>query len=1074
MRSSMKSLLVSTLLSIACFPAAHADDVYAALHGTVTDTTGAVIGGAQVVLVNSSTGIASVRTTDPVGYYVFAQLQPGGPYTVTVSMRGFSTFLARSLTLNVNDNREVNAALAVGNDSQTVQVVAGAVQVETANTQLQQIVTAKQLENVPLEGRDPAGLQKLNPGVVESSDRFGTFPTNGSETAQNSYLVDGIDINDPMLQREALQVNPDALAQENIVTSTMNAEFARNSGAVVNQILKSGTSQFHGSGFEFYRDTFLNNGDYFSKSRPVFHQNLYGATLGGPIRGPRLFFFTAYQGLRNRTAQTDLQTTMDPSQFAGDFSSDTNYATGAPDSAGLTNNPIPFNIGSCVANPGSPTALTWAQCFASGNIDVPMAQWNPIAAALTKQYVLPSNETLGGVAYANFNPLNTNAEDQGIVRLDWAATSNDSVWISSIFQSSPGSMELTYTGASFPGFGTLQADHYKLFAASWTHILNANMLNELRGSYFRNPFGSLMPAQIVAPSSAGFSIAPQDPSSGLPYLTIGSYFNLGFNYQGPQPRLDTNQLFADNFTWVRGNHSLKFGGQFEQFRVRNPFDVYNNGFFAFEAGAMGGGPYSSGDPLLDFALGIPDLYYQSNNGFIDAVASELFGYGQDSWRFTPNVTLNFGGAWDVEQPNQNRQDAGLGVICWQASSAASNVFGGGPPGLMWPGDPGCNAAGSPITHYNRFAPRLGVAWSPAGGPAILTGTPGAHDFSLRAGFGIYYNRDQEEQALQNLMDPPFFITAMGASSFGGSPSLANPWADVAGQGSMQNPFPYAPVRPGDPIEWSNYLPLQLAAFDPAYSVPYTYNFNVNVQRAFSPRLIGQLGYVGSASHRLATWYEGDNITSAGHSACIANPACMAQIGSVHLHFPQYTAQPATIPGTPVPYYVSVGEQNTEGSSNYNSLQGSLIQAPVHGLAFTLAYTWAHAIDDASGYESAVGRNGRVRNYVPGFASLNRGNSDFDARQRIVGSYTYTLPTAAFAQSKPRPAPGLFRLGHRRTHRSPIRLPHLHLRLGRALRLVRRLQLLRLPGRAATDHHAPGAREHPRRRQPVLQHNTFFD
>jgi hypothetical protein len=1006
MRPIVKCLLASCLLlGLAC-PTAFADDVYAALHGTVTDTTGAVVSGARVLLVNTRTGIATERVTGPVGYYVFPQLQPGGPYTVTISAENFGSFESSGLMLNVNDNREVNAQLQVGNVSQTVQVVAGALQVETANTQLQQLVTARQLESVPLEGRDPAGLQKLNPGVFESSDRLGTFSTNGNQTAQNSYLIDGIDINDPMLQREALQVNPDALAQENIVTSTMNAEFARNSGAVVNQILKSGSRQFHGSGFEFYRDTFLNNGDYFSKSRPVFHQNLYGGTLGGPLHGNRLFFFTAYQGLRNRTAQTVLQTTMDASQLAGDFSANVNYATGAANSAGLTSNPIPFDIGSCVAIPNSAQPMTWAQCFASGQVQIPSARWNPIAAALVKKYVLPANESLGGVAYANFNAQNTNAQDQGIIRLDWTPTSEDSLWVSTIFQSSPGSMDLTFTGASFPGFGTLQSNHYKLFAASWTHTFNASMLNELHGSYFRNPFGALMPAQVVAPASAGFSITPQDPSSGLPYLTIGSYFNLGFNYQGPQPRLDTNLTFADNFTWIRGSHSLKFGGQFEQFRVRNPFDVYNNGFYAFEGGAMGGGPYSSGDPLLDFALGIPDLYYQSNNGFIDAVASELFAYAQDSWKLTPDLTLNYGVAWDVEQPNQNRQHAGLGVICWNASGAASNVFAGAPPGLLWPGDRGCNAAGSPTTRYNRFSPRLGFAWSPSRGPAALIGTPGAHDFSLRGGFGIYYNRDQEEQALQNLMDPPFMITSMGASSFGGSPSLANPWADVAGNGSMQNPFPYAPVRPGDAIDWMSYLPLQLAAFAPGYTVPYTYNFNLNVQRGFTPSLVGQVGYVGSASHRLAAWYEGDAITPAGHQACLASPMCTANVGRVHLLFPQYTALPATVPGNPyglpygTPYYVSVAEQNTQGSSNYNSFQASLIQAPSHGLAYTLAYTWAHALDDSSGYESAVGRNGRVRNYVPGFESLNRGNSDFDARQRLVASYVYSLPAPAFVSAHP--------------------------------------------------------------------------
>lgn len=995
-----KYFLLLPLLFIGLVQSLPAQTIYAELHGTVTDSTGSVIPGATATVVNTSTGITTVRPADKNGYYIFTQLQVGGPYTVTVSSPGFQSFVAKDLTLNVNDNRDVDAKLNVGTTSQTVEVSATALQVETSNTQLQQITTAEQLEGVPLEGRDPAGLQKLEAGVVESSDRFGSFSSNGSETTQNSYLVNGVDINDPALQSEGIQVNPDALEEENIVSSTMNPEFARNSGAVVNQILKSGTNSLHGSGFEFYRDTFLNNGNYFSQTRPVFHQNLYGGTLGGPVFKNKLFFFAAYQGLRNRTATTQLQSTLDSAQFAGDFTADTNYATGLPNSAGLTTNPIPFPIGACAP------PMTWAECFANGTVNVPNTQWNSISSALVNKYVLPASETLGGVAYANFNALNTNAQDQGIIRVDYTPGSKDSIWASTIFQSAPGTTALTF-GASasapggFPGFGSLQSNHYKLFSVSWTHTFSATMLNELRGSYYRNPFGAVEPESIVAPSSLGFAIAPQDPQSGIPYIGVGNYFNLGFSFEGPQPRLDTNLTYADSFTWVRGNHSIKFGGQFEQFRVHNPFDIYNNGDFGFNGGTEGGGTYTSGDPLIDFALGIPDTYYQSNNGFINAVASELYGYLQDNWKTSPNLTLNFGLSWDVERPNENHQDGGLGVVCWQNSNATSNVFAGAPPGLEWPGDPGCNSAGSPVAHYNRFGPRVGFAWSPSSGPEKIIGAPGAHGFSVRGGFGLYYNRDQEEQSLQNVEDPPFVVVSQGATAFGGSPSFANPFADISGNAAASgaNPFPYAPVRPGDTINWDNYLALQLAAFDKSYSVPYTYNYNLNVQRALGASLVATVSYVGSVSHRLPTWYEGDNITTAGHAACLADATCAANGGRLHVLYPQYTAQPATAPGNPyglpngTPYYLSVGDQNSEGSSNYNSLQASLVKAPTHGLQFTVAYTYSHALDDGSGYESSTGGAGRVRNYVPGFEYLNYGSSDFDARHRLSTSYVYTVPVA---------------------------------------------------------------------------------
>jgi len=208
----------------------------AAIHGTVTDPSGAVVPGAKVTALNTATGISTNTTSDHAGYFIFPSLQVGGPYTVTVSATGFANFVASGLTLNVNDNREVLAALKVGQGQQSIEVTATAVQVETSNTQLQQIFTASQLESIPLGSRDVAGMQKFEAGVVESSDRFGTYSSNGNQTPQNEFLLDGVDINDAALQQEALAVNPDAIQEVNVVTSTMNPEFSRNSGAVINEV----------------------------------------------------------------------------------------------------------------------------------------------------------------------------------------------------------------------------------------------------------------------------------------------------------------------------------------------------------------------------------------------------------------------------------------------------------------------------------------------------------------------------------------------------------------------------------------------------------------------------------------------------------------------------------------------------------------------------------------------------------------------------------------------------------------------------------------------------------------------
>jgi hypothetical protein len=998
------------LLACALPSRARAQSVYASIHGTVTDSTGAVIPHASVIILNTSTGISTRVTADDKGYFIAPQLQIGGPYTVTVSSTGFESFSSSGLNLNVNDNRDVDASLKVGAEAQTINVAASALQVDTSDTQLKQIVTSTQLEQIPLEGRDPAGLGKLNPGVVESSDRFGSYSTNGSQTPQNSYLLNGTDINDGPLQNEGIAVNPDALSQENIVTSTLNPEFARNSGQVVNEVIKAGTNQFHGSGFEYYRDTFLNNGNYFSQTRPPFHQNLYGGTVGGPIFPNKLFFLLAYQGLRNAIGQTTLQQTLDPAQFAGDFTDDQNYANGlTPNSAGLSSKPMPFALDGCAAG----TAWDACPAFAGGTVTIPQSQWNPIASRLVQQFVPQGNETLGGVSYYNFSSDTTNAQDQGVMRFDYTPTSRDSLWASTVVQSSPGTAVLGFGGGSFPGFGTVQSQHFKIFSASWTHTFNANMLNELRGGYYRYNFPSVEPSQVVQPSSYGFSINPNISQTGLPFMSIGNYFNLGFSYEGPQPRLDTNLNFADNFSWVRGNHSLKFGALWEQFRVSNPFSYLNNGYYYYDGGTGGGGLYTSGDPLIDFVLGIPDGYEQTSDGFIDTVASERYAYAQDNWKISSTLTFNYGIAWDAEQPNQNRQFSGLGIVCYSGSGATSKIYPGGPPGLLYPGDRGCNAAGSPATRYNHFAPRVGFAWSPDSGPARLIGNPGNHDFSFRGGFGLYYNRDQQEQSLQNLTDPPALYTSQGAADVGGSPAFANPFEDVANTpgASETNPFPYTPPKAGSALNWDIYDFLALATFDPSYNVPYVYNFNLNIQRALPGSMVAQVGYVGSMGRRLATFYEGDPITPAGHAACLAGsvPAgypsaynCNSGLSSaIHEYFPQFTANPSIVPGSTSvlpngePWYLSDGMQNSEGTSNYNSFQASLIKAPTHGLQFTLAYTYSHSLDNASGYESFTGSAGRTYNWVPGYQYLNYGDSDFDARHRLIASYIYTVPVAGF-------------------------------------------------------------------------------
>jgi hypothetical protein len=1000
------ALLLLPLLFVS--PRAGAQNVYAAIHGTVTDASGAVIPGASVTALNTSTGIVTKQTTDDKGYYIFPQLAIGGPYTVTVEKPGFQNSQSVGITLQTNENFEQDASLQVGSAAQTVQVNANAIQVDTSDTQLKSTVTSQQIEQMPLLGRDASILQKLTPGTVESSDRFGNYSANGSQTQENSYLLDGADINDAPLQNAGIVVNPDALAEVTFLTSTQNPEYSRNSGAIVNETLKSGTNQFHGDAFEFYRDTFLNNGNYFSPTRPPFHQNLYGGTLGGPILKNRLFFFLAYQGLRNATGTTTLTVVPTDAQLGRNgsgyaaLSGDTNVAnSGAPNSAGLTTNPIPFVIagpsGSC--GPGT-AATTWNACFPTGSaVNLPLSDFNSIASSLLSKYVPSPNYTSGGVAYDNFNALGTEADDQGIIRADAHITNSDVVWASSIFESFPTTSQLPFTGSTLPGFGEVSAQHTKVFNASWTHTFNSNTLNELRAGYYRFNFAAVEPAVVQQPSTWGFSINPQDPAAAsAPKIGITGFFTLGFSNNGPQPRLDDTGDYADNFTHIMGNHTLMLGAHVERFNVDNPFYANLNGNYSFS----GSGTYTSGDPLLDFLVGVPSAYSQGSGALINARAWEYYGYAQDNWKISNSLTLNFGTGYDVQTPFANLQYGGKAVICF-SPGAQSVVFPTAQPSLLYPGDPGCNNRGGTSVKYDHFAPRVGIDWSPASQLGWLTGPEGEHLFAIRAGFGLYFNRDSEEAQLQNLEDPPFGTTSTGANDVGGSPSFAAPFTDVTGNPAVSEPnkFPYTFPTPGQTINFAQFVPYDLSTISPSYNVPYAYNFNVNVERQLAFNQLLTVAYVGSLGHNLVRAYEADTITPAGHAAAAAScaasfastgsySACLAMASHLSLNDPQWFTETSG-------NFLSVGQVHTDGASNYNALQVSLQKSPTHGLYYNIAYTYSHALDDGSSFESSGFGNGNDiagTNWVPGFQYLSYGNSEYDARQRFVAGYGYIVPLLA--------------------------------------------------------------------------------
>lgn len=930
--------------------------VYATIRGTVNDPSGAVVPAVQVVATNTATGVVYNTTTQSNGSYQFLQL-PVGTYVVSASKAQFKNFKTNPITLTLNQNYSLPILLELGQSTETVEVNAQAVQADTTNTQIQSVVESTQIVSLPLIGRNWTQLEQLSPGVVASSDRFGTYSVSGSQSNQSSYLISGMDSNDLPLNTPLIVPSADAIQEFNLITNSINPEYGRNSGAIVSAVIKNGTNHFHGDVFEFYRDTFLNDANYFQKTKPKYHQNTFGATLGGPIWKDKTFFFLSYQGIRAVQPQAGGDTTVfSPAQRAGNF--------GGPFTG---NSPTAYTVNGTTYAAGTP----WATIFPNGVI--PVANFNPISANLLTKYVpLPNS----GSDYL-FNPQTTTFNNQYIGRFDHTFSTKDVLWGTAFYQRSPSADTLPFTGSSLPGFADVNTRYSYQYVADWNHTFNQSTINELRlgWSYFK--FGAVSPQTVVQPSSLGFTgITPQAPGvAGAPFIGVQGYFDLGFSTNGPQPRDDQTYEVTDSLSKVFGHHTTKFGFDGRRFSVDNPFYAVNNGSFSFG----GSGQYSTGDPAADFALGIPDSYSQNAGGVIHARAYEYYFYGQDSWKVTPSFTLNYGLGWQIDTPLDNRQFHGKAFNCFQLGKQ-STVFPTAPVGLTFPGDPGCTSSGT-TTKAANFGPRVGVAWAPNLG--WLSGGD-AHKFVINAGWGIFYNRTEEEGALQNLGAPPFGLSASGASAAGGSPSFANPYQDIAGGATVPNPFPYNGPQAGVPVDFTALYPLDINVINKNYGVPYAQNFHLTVERELPSNMVLSVGYVGSVGRHLVRSYEANPITLAGQAACAADPTCSGGNRVIqHILFPDHSLAPGDV-------FASVGQQVTDGSSNYNSLQVHLRKGISRNLQFTAAYTWSHALDNGSGLENS-GFGARGTNPYPQFDYLNYGDSSYDARQRFVVGYVYTVP-----------------------------------------------------------------------------------
>jgi hypothetical protein len=601
---------------MAALGTAYAADVNGRIKGAVMDPQGAVVAGVKITATNAATGVTFNTVSASDGVYLFPDL-PVGTYSITASAPAFKTFTANGIVLTIDQEYEEAIHLTVGSQTEVVQVNAAAVQVDTSQMQLSNVINSQQMEELPLIGRNFTGLELTLPGVQASSDRFGTYSVSGAQTQQSSFLINGADTNDIALNTLVIAPNLDAIDQFNLIEGPLNAEYDRNSGGIVSATIKEGTNHFHGDVFEFYRDTFLNTANFYFHSIQTgdptvtkYHQNIPGATVGGPILKDKLFFFFGYQGTRQITPESGGNVTI-PSQaeLGGNFSVDAGAAGANPGATGtwgaFTATPIP----STISIPGC-AGDTWAQCAYSNGGVFPSSAINPISKTLSSKYIPAPNN---GASYL-FDAVVPETINQYIARIDYALNPQNQFYGIYIDHRVNETETLPFTGATLPGFGDMDTENIQQITFDYVHQFGPTLVNDLAAHYTRFNFQAVIPQTPAAPSSVGFDISPENTAGeGLPSISVsglnGVGFTLGFSTNGPQPRIDQALQLDDSVSKVIGRHALKFGYEGERFNVSNPFSARNNGAFGFDNTSS---PFTSGDGTLDFMLGVPDTYGQGS------------------------------------------------------------------------------------------------------------------------------------------------------------------------------------------------------------------------------------------------------------------------------------------------------------------------------------------------------------------------------------------------------------------------------------------------------------------------------
>jgi Carboxypeptidase regulatory-like domain/TonB dependent receptor len=897
-------ICLAVLISISIPTFLSAQGTSGRIVGRVADASGAILAGVKVRLVNEATNVNRDTKTNENGDYDFVEV-PVGTYRLEFDLAGFKKNVRRGVSLDINQVITLNMTMQVGATQEVVDVTSEAPLVETSSTQLGAVVGDRAVSELPLNSRDTYQFLQLQPGVMSTagssnsivygSNNAGAVSVNGGRGRSNNFSVNGGDANDQFVNLPTVQPSPDSIQEFRVLTNTFDAEYGRNSGSVVNVVTKSGTNDFHGNLYEFFRNTVLNAGNYcFSPpcEKPKFNQNQFGGTFGGPIKKDQTFFFASYEGRRIRqgipspvVTVPSAQELPGPSnvvngQIVADFSDTDPFAGTLTQSYALAQRSGCQTAVNAIGGGPISDGVPYSDIFP--NNVIPLACMDSTAVDILQ--LVPNASP--GTNTLQTSPVQPDRGDQWTLKIDHRI--NDKQNFSGYYYFDDHSVVLPFAqfqaaGANVPGFASSIKERFQQWNLTHTWTISNSTVNEFRFNYNREAQRTFQHPQRTSLIQNSCPAAPSwltgalgtppcfygDGSSdplggpygihpglgaqheGLPFIQINGGLTIGNNGEGELPQVGNSFQWSDSLTKVAGHHTIKVGGDVRRQRFDQTlyFDV-NGEFFYAGSGTNSVVTSNASNFYPDFLLGLPDSYGQGSAQVENVRSTALYLFAQDSWKIKPNLTLNYGLRWELNTPItdiskhvQTFRPGQVSKVYPCEDTAKTDCASMTPVGLVVPGDPGI-PGGLTQTYHKAFAPRIGIAWSP--------GTSGRT--SVRAGWGMFYNPIEQLVLEQFSAEPPF-----GVSTFPVNTLFNTPFIDQGGPDNLVYPNPANGILQaprGQPVDWGLFRPILLfGQFQPNMRSQYSDQYNLTIEHQLRGDMKMMVGYVGSQGHRLLATHD---------------------------------------------------------------------------------------------------------------------------------------------------------------------------------------------------------------------------